>query len=376
MLILKNNLWFILKGTNKLPRFSCAAHKMNIAVRAAIKSHPGFSRVLRNLSRFAANIKHTIDLMKIYLDKKCQVRCENATRWGSSFLMLAAFIRAFDKGAFDGEHKCPYTRETLEKYFQILLPIYQFNLHVQKTDSNISEVVPLLATLIESKLKRMDLTGTFKAFAVLMIKAIEKKFNFELNSDEYCVASLFDTKSLRLWTKRSFSIEYIQKALRSIVKVASEFLPKENTFDSQQNSNNDVGVDLQNPVYSQEDDSIDTYTQMPRSDSGELNNFNSTSTRTDLESEKVKFLQLIKEKDIGSHSTKSFWNHYKAQLPLLSCVARQLLNIPSSSASIERFFSICGVICTQRRGNMSADMIITRSMLKVNLNLLTEHSSK
>ena len=56
--------------------------------------------MLKNLSKFAAKIKHSIDIMKIYLNKKCQVRCENATRWGSSFLMLASFINAYDKGAF------------------------------------------------------------------------------------------------------------------------------------------------------------------------------------------------------------------------------------------------------------------------------------
>ena len=83
---------------------------MNLAVRAAIKSHPGLSRLLRVLSNFASKIKKTIDLMIIHLNLKCQVRCENATRWGSSFLMLASFIKAYDKGAFDGEHKCPYKR--------------------------------------------------------------------------------------------------------------------------------------------------------------------------------------------------------------------------------------------------------------------------
>ena len=43
----------IFKGSNKLPRFSCSAHKMNLAVRAAIKSHAGLSRLLKNLSKGA-----------------------------------------------------------------------------------------------------------------------------------------------------------------------------------------------------------------------------------------------------------------------------------------------------------------------------------
>ena len=149
---------------------------MNIAVRTALKSHPGFSRMLKNLSKFAAKIKHSIDIMKIYLNKKCQVRCENATRWGSSFLMLASFINAYDKGAFLGtNHTCPYKRETLAQYFQILLPVYQFNLHVQMNSSNITEILPLLASLINSKLKRMSLNGAPKALCVLLIKSIERK---------------------------------------------------------------------------------------------------------------------------------------------------------------------------------------------------------
>ena len=125
--------------------------------------------------------------MRTFLDKKCQVRCENATRWGSSFLMLSSFIRAIDKNYFNDSHKCPYKRETLEIYFQILLPVYQFNLqsqielkNVQKTESNICEVVPLLASLTESKLKRMELNGAAKALCILLIKAIEKSFHMSL----------------------------------------------------------------------------------------------------------------------------------------------------------------------------------------------------
>ena len=178
-----------------------------------------------------------------------------------------------------------------------------------------------------------------------------------------------------MWTKRSFSNKYITKALKSIVDVAFQFLPKETTFESNQNFDNNVGIDLENPVYS-DSETTDTFNSMLRSNSREINERNRVSTRSDIELEKIIFLELIKNKNIGGHSTTSFWNKFKSQLPLLSSVARQLLNIPSSGACIERFFSICGVICTQRRGNMSTDMIIKRSMLKVNLDILTEFTNK
>jgi hypothetical protein len=42
----------IVLGSDKLPRFSCAAHKTNISVRAAIKQHSQFSKILKELSKF------------------------------------------------------------------------------------------------------------------------------------------------------------------------------------------------------------------------------------------------------------------------------------------------------------------------------------
>ena len=138
-------------GTIELPRFSCAAHKMNIAVRKAILSHKPLSKMLRKLSKFAASVKHSINLSKIHLSNKCCLRCENATRWSSSFLMLWSYIKAYNSSAFDVE-SCPYTLEKIELYFQILKPVYRFNLFVQKTNSTICEVLPLISTLIHSSL--------------------------------------------------------------------------------------------------------------------------------------------------------------------------------------------------------------------------------
>ena len=56
----------------------------------------------------------------------------------------------------------------------------------------------------------------------------------------------------------------------------------------------------------------------------------------------------------------------------LKRLALILANIPSSSKFIKSNFSLCACICEQRRGNMQAEEIITRSFLKVNLSLLNK----
>jgi len=81
--LLKLNL-----GTCDCPRFSCACHKSNCAVRWAIKNHPIFSRVLARLSSHASSVKNSINVYKLNISKKAKLRIESLTRWSSSFLML------------------------------------------------------------------------------------------------------------------------------------------------------------------------------------------------------------------------------------------------------------------------------------------------
>ena len=74
------------------------------------------------------------------------------------------------------------------------------------TESNITEIFPLLTSIINGKLKRMVTTSGSKAFCILLIKAIEKTFS-ELNSPIYLVVALFKIKALHLWTTRFFANE-------------------------------------------------------------------------------------------------------------------------------------------------------------------------
>lgn len=53
-----------------------------------------------------------------------------------------------------------------------------------------------------------------------------------------------------------------------------------------------------------------------------------------------------------------FWEEHKLRYPLISKLALILVNIPASSAQIERFFSISGIISSSRRANMNDDFLI------------------
>ena len=72
------------------------------------------------------------------------------------------------------------------------------------------------------------------------------------------------------------------------------------------------------------------------------------------------------------YSTKEFWTKKATDFPHLHELSKALFCIQSSSAFIERFFSICGVVCKKRSSNMSDEKIILRSFLKSNMKLLNE----
>ena len=61
-------------GSNKIPRFSCSAQKVNLAIRKAIQ--------------------------------------------------LSAYFKSYKKGVFSSNYQCSQTQEEIEKYLQLLLPLY------------------------------------------------------------------------------------------------------------------------------------------------------------------------------------------------------------------------------------------------------------
>ncbi len=65
--------------------------------------------------------------------------------------------------------------------------------------------------------------------------------------------------------------------------------------------------------------------------------------------------------------TTKFWKENFSVFPNLFELAQILLNIPASSAFIECFLSICGIICTKRNNNMGDKLLIMRSLTKANI---------
>jgi hypothetical protein len=98
------------------------------------------------------------------------------------------------------------------------------------------------------------------------------------------------------------------------------------------------------------------------------------NSNKEIENEISFFSSILNDQNIikSTQSISSFWKNYKNHLPKLFDLSVILLNISSSGAIIERFFSISGEVCDLKCSNITEDLIIMRSMLKTNMHVLTE----
>jgi hypothetical protein len=112
---------------------------------------------------------------------------------------------------------------------------------------------------------------------------------------------------------------------------------------------------------------------MNRSDAEIENEAENFIFNNELDKEINIFAKILSDDNqiMNIHSSRLFWKKTQS-LNKLKELAIILSNICSSSAFIERFFSIAGIICESRRMNMKDDLVINRSLLKANMTLLKE----
>ena len=92
-----------------------------------------------------------------------------------------------------------------------------------------------------------------------------------------------------------------------------------------------------------------------------------------LKSEIEAFIKLVKDRKfvLGVRSAKDFWFSNHNEFRKLADLALHLPAILSSTAFIERFYSICGILGDDFP-NMSDELFETRAMMKANLDTLKE----
>lgn len=182
---------------NKVARYPCAAHKLNIVVRRSIVEVQEVESFMNSLSNHVGNVKRSTVNSKRHADLNCRLHGQNFTRWNSTFKMLYSFSKSYRRGIFDDKYKCPQSQNDIDDYLQILYPLYQFSLNIQSKNANISLVLPSILAIIYANLERFVLNDeVFDDFRKHLIMYMKYKFDFELRSPIYIAAALLNTDTL------------------------------------------------------------------------------------------------------------------------------------------------------------------------------------
>jgi len=75
-------------GSDEIPLFLCANHKLNLVIRGAIAIHQELTQILKDVNKSNSSVRRSVKLNRAFKNEKCKLRLENVTRWSSSYLML------------------------------------------------------------------------------------------------------------------------------------------------------------------------------------------------------------------------------------------------------------------------------------------------
>ncbi len=191
-------------------------------------------------------------------------------------------------------------------------------------------------------------------------------------------AAILKVSTLKFWIGRPWSQGSFSGGIAALPECASKFLFKkkteEETVNESENTNetNPITPTIQTPASA----SQNTFNKFFDKDVFEKNELEQEVLKLNFQKEVDEFQKLISANNYKIittlNSTASFWIKNAVKFPLLSKLARLLINIKSSSSCIERFFSICGINSKKNRGNIGDDLFVMRCLLRANIDILKE----
>lgn len=126
----------------------------------------------------------------MFKEKKCRLRLENDTRWGSAFLLLEVIIKANENNLFENnsETKLPVSITRIVAYYKILKSLYLTNINFQSNKSTIGDVIPSIVNILHQLEKLKSKSRVIeRQFIDLLVDQLKSRFHFELNSKIYQV---------------------------------------------------------------------------------------------------------------------------------------------------------------------------------------------
>ena len=148
------------------------------------------------------------------------------------------------------------------------------------------------------KINEIQISGNIAKLRDQLINAFKKKFHYELESNIYLVSSLLMVSKLNIWYKRSFSKDYVKKALDALMEVILLLKPLVTKTRDNENKVIETPTSASPSLFSQ----FSQFSQLQSESEEESSNFTFSYTNSIIR-EKESFLRLLDETNLKSISS-------------------------------------------------------------------------
>nr|XP_029732178.1 uncharacterized protein LOC109409217 [Aedes albopictus] len=326
----------------------CAVHTLQLAILDVVNKSDKNVKKLLELARKVKNIKYKTNFDH---HKASYPHVPNNTRWGGIFDMVDSFKAQkpfFEQLAAQfPELDLTELWDFIDQYYDAFKPLYICTKkmqaeHVSLPDffiawlmaiNQVSKVKnnPFVPDLLEALNRRLTSLRGSRAFKMALF--LDPRFNYR--------GSTFFTPDEKVEIQ-GFIRETWQR-IQQVQPAASSTVANESLTDSERN-----------------DDFDDFFTEM----------FGG-SVNTEDEPSDTKFLQQLQSLDLEPRQNHvySVWDHWlrrKTTHPQLYAVAMVVLATPSNQVSVERAFSVLGLVLTNLRTQLSEESLTNILLIKLN----------
>jgi len=369
----------------KMDHLGCIIHSLQCVIKKEMFSDPAIKRILDIARRIANYSAMSIQLNNFLREIQGKLGQELLslindckTRWDSTFLMaerilklepvIKELLKNHDwRSKLEGKNKKKRVFEDqemnkeldislsasdwnlLSTVVSLLKPFHEATLEFSKATANISKVVPMITTLLESvQEKRLELKP---------VKDLKKKIRRELTDrlgkvesiDRYAIATLCDpTIKANLFRDQEL-LDLAKKELERLVLREAE----------QNNNNGDTNVDVATVETTEDEAGTSPNVSLMDIMRANLKKKKITTVNT-VEQRVESMMKQYFDEELEPVRTLKYWKDYKTKAELdndkvklaFVKVAAKFLTPPPSTVDVERLFSVCGTVMEPKRNRL------------------------
>ena len=306
----------------------CFSHMIQLVVKDGLDNADQVKRVLGKITRLVSHVHHSTKASDVFEDD-LKLQMANATRWNSQLTMIKSLLRVsnstMEKLDYNGKLNA-YEINIAKDLVEILTPFkWLTDLSQGENQVTASIILPVIRGL-QAELKHLD--EKFKSRLVTTLKSSANARLSQFEEDkEFKLAAALDPRWKLAWCTPEEQTDLKQAVLQKAEAMSASF--SSSTMSSQ-------GSD-----------------SPPKKRSKHFQ-FMKDNPRREIPSGTCSLFSQIEEYFSSPCIPEDadpliYWKHHQLSYPILSKLACHFLQVPASSAPVERRFSIAGKIFRPER---------------------------